>query len=456
LSKISRFLFGTKIQEKLLKTTVERLAPTRVKLTIEVTPEEFKPSLDHAYEHIAGTVNIPGFRKGKIPAAILDQRVGRGAILAHAINDGLDSIYRSAIESEKLRPLGAPQADVKSTPDEKTFAGDLVVEIQVEVRPEIKLKEYKDLKVSVDVAQVDDKEVEVELDRLRSRFGTLKTVERPAKKGDFTTIDLIAMLDGKEIDKAEGISYEIGSDSLLDGIDEALETLTAGESTTFKSKLVGGEKAGEDAEISVTLVAVKERELPELDDTWASLASEFDTVADLKKNLAEEIKKSKSFSQGLQARELLTNKLLSMIEVPVSDEVINSDVARHLESEGKALDDPHGDEVREESAKSFRTQMILDAIAEAEEIRVNENELLQYLIQASQSYGMQPNEFVKMVDEQGQVPAFVAEVARRKALTIVLQAAEVTDTEGNKVDLAEFNEAEQEFLGESHEGHDHD
>jgi len=439
-----------------LKTTVERLAPTRVKLTIEVTPEEFKPSLDHAYEHIAGTVNIPGFRKGKIPAAILDQRVGRGAILAHAINDGLDSIYRSAIESEKLRPLGAPQADVKSTPDEKTFAGDLVVEIQVEVRPEIKLKEYKDLKVSVDVAQVDDKEVEVELDRLRSRFGTLKTVERPAKKGDFTTIDLIAMLDGKEIDKAEGISYEIGSDSLLDGIDEALETLTAGESTTFKSKLVGGEKAGEDAEISVTLVAVKERELPELDDTWASLASEFDTVADLKKNLAEEIKKSKSFSQGLQARELLTNKLLSMIEVPVSDEVINSDVARHLESEGKALDDPHGDEVREESAKSFRTQMILDAIAEAEEIRVNENELLQYLIQASQSYGMQPNEFVKMVDEQGQVPAFVAEVARRKALTIVLQAAEVTDTEGNKVDLAEFNEAEQEFLGESHEGHDHD
>jgi trigger factor len=439
-----------------LKTTVERLAPTRVKLTIEVTPEEFKPSLDHAYEHIAETVNIPGFRKGKIPAAILDQRVGRGAILAHAINDGLDSIYRSAIESEKLRPLGAPQADVKSTPDEKTFAGDLVVEIQVEVRPEIKLKEYKDLKVSVDVAQVDDKEVEVELDRLRSRFGTLKTVERPAKKGDFTTIDLIAMLDGKEIDKAEGISYEIGSDSLLDGIDEALETLTAGESTTFKSKLVGGEKAGEDAEISVTLVAVKERELPELDDTWASLASEFDTVADLKKNLAEEIKKSKSFSQGLQARELLTNKLLSMIEVPVSDEVINSDVARHLESEGKALDDPHGDEVREESAKSFRTQMILDAIAEAEEVRVNENELLQYLIQASQSYGMQPNEFVKMVDEQGQVPAFVAEVARRKALTIVLQAAEVTDTEGNKVDLAEFNEAEEEFLGESHEGHDHD
>jgi trigger factor len=427
-----------------------------VKLTIEVTPEEFKPSLDHAYEHIAETVNIPGFRKGKIPAAILDQRVGRGAILAHAINDGLDGIYRSAIESEKLRPLGAPQADVKSTPDEKTFAGNLVVEIQVEVRPEIKLPEYKNLKVTVAAAKVDDKEVDEELDRLRSRFGTLKTVERPAAKGDFTTIDLIATLDGTEIDKAQGISYEIGSDSLLDGIDEALETLTAGESTTFKSKLVGGEKAGEEAEIAVTLVAVKERELPVLDDAWASLASEFDTVADLKKNLAEEIKKSKSFSQGLEARQLLTDKLLTLVDVPVSEEVINSDVARHLESEGKALDDPHGDEVREESTKSFQVQMILDAIAEKEEVRVNENELLQYLIQASQSYGMQPNEFVKMVDEQGQVPAFVAEVARRKAITTVLQAAEVVDSEGNKVDLAEFNQAEEEFLGESHEGHDHD
>lgn len=439
-----------------MKTTVERLAATRVKLTIEVTPEEFKPSLDHAYEHIAETVNIPGFRKGKIPAAILDQRVGRGAILAHAINDGLDGIYRAAIESEKLRPLGAPQADVKSTPDEKTFAGNLVVEIQVEVRPEIKLPEYKNLKVTVAAAKVDDKEVDEELDRLRSRFGTLKTVERPAAKGDFTTIDLVATLDGTEIDKAQGISYEIGSDSLLDGIDEALETLTAGESTTFKSKLVGGEKAGEEAEIAVTLVAVKERELPALDDAWASLASEFDTVADLKKNLADEIKKSKSFSQGLEARQLLTDKLLTLVDVPVSEEVINSDVARHLESEGKALDDPHGEEVKGESTKSFQVQMILDAIAEKEEVRVNENELLQYLIQASQSYGMQPNEFVKIVDEQGQVPAFVAEVARRKAITLVLQAAEVVDSEGAKVDLAEFNEAEEQFLGESHEGHDHD
>jgi len=439
-----------------LKTVVERLTPTRVKLTIEVNPEDFKPSLDHAYEHIAETVNIPGFRKGKIPAAILDQRVGRGAILAHAINDGLDSIYRKAIEQEKLRPLGQPSADVKSTPDEKTFAGDLVVEIEVEVRPEIKLPEFKGLKVTVDTIKVEKFEVEAELDRLRSRFGTLITVERPAKKGDFTSIDLTASVDGTQIDQAQNISYEIGSDSLLDGIDDALDTLTAGETTTFKSKLVGGDKAGQEAEITVTLNAVKERELPAIDDAWAQMASEFDTVKELRSSLEDQIKRSKSYTQGLQARELLTEQLLTLVDVPVSEELINADVERHLESEGKASDDPHRAEVIVESTKSFQVQMLLDAIAEAEQVKVNENELLQYLIQASQSYGMEPNEFVKVVDEQGQIPSFVAEVARRKALSVVLEAAVVTDSDGKKVDLAEFTKTDDGFAPENHEGHDHD
>jgi len=438
-----------------VKTTVERLTPTRVKLSIEVTPEEFKPSLDHAYEHIAESVNIPGFRKGKIPAAILDQRVGRPAILAHAINDGLDSIYRSAIEAEKLRPLGQPSADVKQSPDEKTFLGNLIVDIEVEVRPEIKLPEYKGLKVTVDVIKVGGMEVDAEIDRLRSRFGTLTTVDRPAKKGDFTSIDLVASVDGKEIDQAQNISYEIGSDSLLDGIDDALDTLTAGETTTFKSKLVGGDMAGREAEITVTLNAVKERELPALDDAWAQMASEFDTVAELKTSIEDQIKKSKSYTQGLQARELLTEELLKLVDVPVSEELIKADVERHLEGEGRQADDAHRAEVTIESTKSFQVQMLLDAIAEKEEVRVNENELLQYLMQASQSYGMDPNEFVKAVDAQGQIPSFVAEVARRKALSLVLEAAKVSDSDGKNVDLAEFTKTDDGFTPENHEGHDH-
>jgi len=437
-----------------LKTTVERIKPTRVKLSIVVTPEEFKPSLDHAYEHIAEEVNVPGFRKGKVPAPILDQRVGRPAILAHAINEGLDTYYRQAIEAEKLRPLGQPQADVKETPDEKTFAGNLVIEIEVEVRPEIKLPKYTGLTVKVDDVKVGGIEVEAELDALRARFGSLKTVDRPAKKGDFTTIDLTATIGGATIDSAQNISYEIGAGNLLDGIDEALDTLTAGESTTFKSKLVGGDKAGEEAEVSVTLTAVKERELPAADDAFAQLASEFDTLAELKKSIEDQISQSKVYGQGVQARELLTEQLLALVDVPVSDELVEGDVNRHLEGEGRLEDKEHRAEVLEQSTKSFKAQMLLDAIAEAENVKVEENELIQYLVQASQQYGMAPQEFINILTENGQIPSFVGEVARRKALTIVLAAATVTDSKGKKVDLEEFLKAD--VATDSHEGHDHD
>ncbi|BDS49199.1 trigger factor [Rhodoluna sp. KAS3] len=438
-----------------MKTAVEHIKPTRAKLTIEVTPEEFRPSIDHAYEHIAESVNIPGFRKGKVPAAILDQRVGRPAVLAHAINDGLDSVYRQALEESKLRPLGQPSADIKQSPDENTFEGNLIVEIEVEVRPELELKEYKGLAVKVDDIKVEAKEVEEELDALRARFGTLKTVERPAKKGDFTTIDLVAAIDGKTIDSAENISYEVGSGNLLDGIDEALDTLTAGESTTFKSKLVGGDQAGNEAEISVTLTAVKERELPAADDAFAQLASEFDTIAELKSDLEKQIERSKTYGQGIQARDLVTDKLLELIDVPVSDELVQADVNRHLEGEGRLEDDKHRAEVLEQSTRSFKVQMLLDAIAEKEELKVSEQELLQYLVQASQQYGMTPNDFIKAISEQGQVPMFVAEVARRKALTVVLEAATVTDSKGKAVDLSEFTKSDVQ-VADDHEGHDHD
>ena len=437
-----------------MKTKVERIKPTRVKLTIEANEEDLKPSLDHAYEHIAEDVSIPGFRKGKVPPAILDKRVGRPAILAHAINDGLDSIYRQAVESEKLRPIGQPTADVKQSPDEQTFKGDLIVEIEVEVRPEIKLPAYRGLKLKVDEVKVSADEVEKEVDALRARFGTLKTVERAAKKGDFTSIDLTAEIDGKVIDTASNISYEIGSGNLLDGIDEALDTLTAGESTTFVSKLVGGDLAGKEAQISVTLNSVKERELPKLDDEFAKLYSEFDTVAELKAGLEKQVALSKSYGQGIEARDKLTEALLELIDVAVSDEVIEADVHNHLEGEGRLEDKEHRAEVLEQSTKSFKIQMILDAIAEAEEVKISEQELIQALAGAAQGYGMDLNEFIKVVSESGQIPMFVADAARRKALSIVLEHADVTDSKGKKVDLAEFLKSDS--VEEDHTGHDHD
>ena len=439
-------------------TSVEKLSPTRAKLTISVTPEELKPSITHAYEHIAEQINVPGFRKGKVPPPIIDQRVGKAAVLEHAVNEGLDSFYRAAVAEHELRPLGRPSADIVEWPNEKDFSGDLLLAIEVDVRPEIELPAYEGLEVTVDDVEITDDEVAEELERLRSRFGTLVTVDRPATSGDFVTLDLVAKIDDAEVDTANGISYEVGSGELLEGIDEALDSLTAGETTTFASKLLGGEHEGETAEITVTVTAVKERELPEADDEFAQIESEYDTIGELTESLKEQVARNKSFGQGAQARDAFVEKLIELVDVPVADSVIEDEVHRHLESENRLEDDEHRAEVTESSTKAFKTQIILDKIAEAEQVKVGQEELTQYLVQGAAQYGMDPNEFVQILSQQGQIPAMVGEVARNKALAIALGKAKVTDASGNAVDLSEFTavaedeaEAEAEVVEEAEE-----
>jgi trigger factor len=383
----------------------------------------FKPALDRAYKSVAQQVNIPGFRKGKVPVQVLDQRVGKDAIIAQAINDGLDNFYRDALKENNLRPLDTPQADIKSAPSSKELDKELVVELEVEVEPEFKLPTYKGMKVSVEPVKVAQLDIETELDALRARFGTLKTVERPAKSGDFTTIDLSASMDGKLIDTASDISYEIGSNQLLDGIDEALDTLTAGESTTFRSKLV-----------SVTLKAVKERELPELNDEFAQLASEFDTLAELKADLEKRIEKQLARKQVLQARDKIVDQLVADAKIPTSQVAIEREVHSHLEGEGRLQDDAHRKEVTEEAEKNFQTRLILDAVAKAEDIKVQDRELIDYLALMASSYGMDPNEFIKQISNAGQVPAYVSELARRKAVDFLVANADIADTNGKKVE----------------------
>jgi trigger factor len=418
-----------------VKTTVERLNPTRVKLTITVDQAGFQPALEKAYETVSSQVNIPGFRKGKVPATILDQRVGKDAIIAQAVNDGLDDFYREALIKENLKPLSTPQADIKSAPNAQEPANDLVVELEVEVRPEFKLPEYKGLKIKVDAVKIAKMDIETELDALRARFGTLKTVDRPAKSGDFTSIDLAASIGGTQIDTAKDISYEIGSGQLLDGIDEALETLTAGETTTFRSNLVGGDQAGSEAEVTVTLNAVKERELPKADDAFAQLASEFDTIAELKADIEKKLELNFVRKQILQARDQIVDQLVEKAKIPVSDEAIKREVDHHLEQEGKAMDDPHRVEVLEETEKNFRVQLLLDAVVDAEGIKVEDQELIEYLAFQSRNYGMDPNEFIKQVANAGQVPMFVDELSRRKAVDALVAHAEITDAKGNKVSV---------------------
>ena len=429
----------------MVSTTVEKLSPTRVKLSITVTPEELKPSIDHAYKHIAESVNIPGFRKGKVPPPIIDQRVGRAEVLNHAVSEGLDRLYREAAQEEKLRPLGRPSADVTQWPSEKDFSGDLLVEVEVDVRPDFELPKYDGLKPEVEPVSVSPDDVETELENLRTRFGTLVTVDRPAKKGDFVSLDLTATIGGNEVDTASGISYELGSGELIDGIDDAVETLTAGEETTFESELLGGDNAGEKAQIAVTVLAVKERELPEADDEFAQIASQFDTIGELRADLREQLEKSATFGQGAAARDKIVDVLLEKVEIPVPQQLIDDEVNRHLENENRLEDDEHRAEVAVSSEKTFRTQILLDAIAEKEEVKVSQQELTNYLVQASQQYGMEPGEFIQVLDQNGQIPAMVGEVARSKVLAVVLGKAKVVDTKGKAVDVSAFTAA---VLGE--------
>ena len=424
-----------------MKTTVDRLSPTRVKLTIAVTPEELKPSIDHAYGHIAESINVPGFRKGKVPPPIIDQRVGRGEVLNHAVSDGLDKFYRQAVDENSIRPLGRPEADVTELPNVKDFTGDLLVTVEVDVRPEFTLPSLDGLTLTVDSFEVADDEVETELQNLLTRFGTLVTVDRPAKTGDFAQIDLVASIDGREVDTANAISYEVGSGDLIDGIDEALDSLSAGETTTFESKLLGGDNEGETAQISVTMLAVKERELPEADDDFAQIASQFDTIEELKADLREQLTRSKVFSQGAQARDQIVDKLLESVEIPVPPKLVEDEVHRHLENENRLEDDEHRAEVTTASEKTFRSQILLDAIVEAEEVKVSQEELTQYLVQGAAQYNMEPGEFIKVLDENGQIPGMVGEVARSKALATVLSKATVVDADGSTVDVSAFTAA---------------
>ena len=421
-----------------MKTTVEKLSPTRAKLSISVTPEELKPSIAEAYKTIAGQVSIPGFRKGKVPPPIIDQRVGRAVVLEQAVNQGLDGFYRSAVDEHSLRPLGRPEADIATWPSDKDFSGDLELTIEVDVRPEVTLPDYSKITLTVEAAEVTDADVDEELDRLRSRFGTLVPADRPAKKGDFTQLDLVARIGDEEVDTASSVSYELGSGELIEGIDEALDSLSAGEATTFRAPLLGGDHEGEEAEITVTLTAVKERELPDADDDFAQIASEFDTIAELREGLREQAARGKTLQQGSEARDKLVEKLLEIVEIPVPQQLIEDEVHRHLESENRLDDDEHRKEVAESSEKAFRSQILLDSIVEAEKVDVSQDEITQYLVQGAMQYNMEPNEFIQALSENGQLPQVLGEVSRNKALAVVLGRVTVKDTKGKKVDLDQF------------------
>lgn len=420
-----------------MKSAVENLSPTRVKLTVEVPSADLKPRMDAAYKTIGEQVTVPGFRKGKVPSRIIDQRFGRGAVVQEAVNDALPEYYSQAMQENDLTPLGQPEVSFTELP--LGDGQDLKFEAEVDIVPAFDLPDFSTISVEVDPVTVDEADVESRMDNLRARFGTLVSVERAAAAGDFTSVDLSASIDGEEIDSVTGVSYEIGSGTMLEGLDEALVGASAGDTVEFTSPLAGGDRAGQVADVVVTLQSVKERELPELDDEFAQLASEFDTLEELQADLRRQAEQGAKFEQGVQARDKVLEQMLELTEIPLPDNLVEQEVHEHLEKENRLEDDEHRSEVEVSTRKAMKTQFLLDALVAQNNVQVDQGELIEYIMMTAQQYGMNPNEFAQQIDSQGQVPAMVTEVGRRKALATVLEQATVTDSDGNTVDLSELD-----------------
>lgn len=436
-----------------MKSTVEQLSPTRVRINVEVPFTELEPDFDRAFKALAQQVRLPGFRPGKAPRKLLEARVGRGAVLEQVVNDALPSRYSEAVSASDVKPLGQPEIEVTKLEDGQ----ELAFTAEVDVRPEITLPEFDALKITVDPIQVDDDEVDAELQSLRARFGTLTGVERGAQEGDFVSIDLSATVDGTEVPEAatEGLSHEVGSGQLIEGLDDAITGLKVGESKVFTTKLAAGEYAGQDADVTVTVKSVKERELPEADDDFAQLASEFDTIGELKESLTDQVKRVKSVQQAEQIRDKAIEALLEQTEVPLPEKVVQAQIDDALHNAIHGLDhdeDKFAEQLTEQGSsreefdaenktnaeKAVKTQLLMDAVADKLDIQVGQNDLTERLVLMSRQYGIEPQQLIQILQQNNQLPAMFADVRRGLTIAAVVHAATVTDTDGTVIDTTEF------------------
>ncbi|GGT80808.1 trigger factor [Actinomadura citrea] len=449
-----------------MKTDVEELTPTRVKLTVEVPFDELKPNLDKAYKEISQQVRIKGFRPGKVPAPLIDKYVGRGAVLQEAVNDALPELYGRAVEESEIFVLGQPDVEVTELEDGTQFA----FTAEVDIRPKFEVPDYDGLEVVVEDAEVTDEQVGETIDNLRERFASLTGAERAAEDGDFATIDLVARIDGEEIEDASttGYSYEVGSNSAIEGLDEALVGLAAGEDKTFTGTLVGGEHAGEEAEITVTVQSVKVKNLPDLDDEFAQLASEFDTIEELREDVRVRLGRQVKLQQLSEARDKALEALLEKVDIPLPDKVVEEEVDRRnqqleqqLQMAGMTRDDYLKEE--EKTAEEFDTEVadaarlavkggfVLDQLAVQEELNVENEELSEYVVTQAMQMGVQPQQLAEYLTQNNQLPAIVSEVLRSKALNLVVEHVTVKDESGNEIDV---DAVQRELNGETAQAED--
>jgi trigger factor len=431
-----------------VKTDVEELSPTRVRLTVEVPFDELKASLDHAYREVGRQVRIPGFRPGHVPRQVLDQRVGRGAVLEHAINEAVPEFYAKAVQDAQVTALGQPEVEITKLDD----GTEIAFTAEVDVRPSFEIPNLADVHVVVDDADVSPDQVEEYLGALRERFASLRAASRPAQPGDFVSIDLSAQVDGKPVEDAQatGVSYEVGSATMLDGLDEALAGMSADETATFQTELAGGQLAGSQADVTVTVRSVKVKDLPELDDDFAQSASEFNTVGELRSNTRKQMEAMRRAGQGGQARDRAIEALITRIDMPLPETLVEHEIEHRRESllrdldqagltmesyaEGRQLsaadiDKEVGDEVRQ----SVKARFILDHLAEQEDLTIEQDEIGQYITQLAYQSGVSPDQFARQLTSSGQLSAVVSDVLRSKAADLLADRVKVTDESGRKV-----------------------
>lgn len=442
-----------------MKTSVDKLSDTRVKLNVTVPFDELGKEIDQAYKAIAQQVNIPGFRRGKAPRQLIDARFGRGPILEQVVNDMLPTRYEQTLAENDLNPLGQPDIDVTKIEDND------VVEFtaEIDVRPEIEVPDFSQISVTVPELKVDDAAVDAELDTLRERFGELKDTKRKLKKDDFAIIDLEATIDGEKLEDAstEGLTYRVGADDLMDGLDKAIKGLKTGEEAEFTSEIQYGDHKGEEATVKVTVQQTKERKLPELDDDFAQLASEFDTVEELRNSTREQVEENAKAQQAADIRDEVLKAALAQTEFALPESVVDEQVhnqlhqllgqmahdenalAQLLEAQGTTREEFDA-QSREQAEESVRTQLFLDAVADQEQPEVSQQELTDHILFTAQSYGMDPNQFVAQLQQSGQIANLFSDVRRGKALAIAISRTQVADEAGNTVDPNEyFGEAEE-------------
>ena len=423
-----------------MKISVRNLEPTKVKLTVTVEPEELNPYLDAARKEIAKQVNVPGFRKGHVPGKIIDQRIGFAAVAGEAVNDAVPELYSKALDEKKSRPMAQPEFDVQDVPQSANDETKLKFTATVERRPDIELPEIDGLEIAISKPEVKDEDVDKRLETLRQRFGTLVGVDRPAAKGDFANIDLTAEIDGETVDSQEGVSYELGSNTMLDGLDEALDGLSAGEETTFEGTLEAGEHEGQKATVKVKVNSVQAEELPELNDEFASDASEFDTLDELKADIRKAAAQDAEGRQATEARDAFIAKLQEGLEIPVPKGV----KANMVEEQLKGMTPDPEKATKEQKAqaeetveKDLRDQMVLDALAEKLDVQVSQSDVFNFLASIAQQYGMDPNNFIQAIIKNGQLGSAVQEVGRSKGLLAGMRAVKFT-ADGEVVDLSAF------------------